>query len=438
MNVNFNLRDQKAKNKTSIILVVFHYGKSLKWSTRMDIPPTLWDAKKQRPKLGEYPLIRENLNRLEKIAEELLLSSGALTQPEFSEKMKLLSGYKEAPKNHFLLEFIKDYCINQNERQALRATATLIYNFVTGENATEWRKIDWGKARLKDVPFDSIDWNFRTRFIRYCFDQNFTVSYVQSNINRLGQFINVSRQAGYHTNNVSQESKFGVVQSAGIKKAKNIPIALTIEEVKRLAALELTGLEERVRDCFLIGVLSGQRWSDYGFIEEHQIRDGFLKIHQQQKTGTRVKVKLELFKVMFGFSLGELLAKYGNRSPIISNGDKGINQGGNQIMNKVLKNLCKKAGIDEVVRWSDDRGGKMKEYTFKKYELVATHTARRTCATILYNKELPLELIKSITGHTTVEQLLRYIGATEDEMIKRLDNAMARVNAELMAEKEAI
>lgn len=438
MKVNFNLRDQKAKNKTSIILVVRHLGKSFKWSTKLDIHPTLWDAKKQRPKAGEYPAIREKLNRLEKITEEFLLSSGYLTQSDFSQKMDVLSGNKEASRSNLLLGFIQDYCTNQNPRQALKATAAIIYNFITGESATEWKKIDWEKARSRDVAFDSVDWNFRTKFIRYCFDQGLTVSYVQSNIRRLGQFINESRKAAYHTNNISKESGFGVVQSAGIEKAKNIPVALTLDELNKLAALELTGLEERVRDIFLIGCMSGQRWSDYGFINRFQVRDGLLTIHQQEKTENYAEVELDLFEGLIPYSLGDLLAKYGNSSPVISEGKKGVNAGGIQVVNKHIKKLCKRAGITDNVRWSDDQGGKITTHTISKFELIGTHTCRRSFATIWYNLGMPSEEICSVTGHTTTSQLMTYIGATQADKRAKRRATVAKIKAGLAAEKKVI
>lgn len=437
MKVNFNLRDQKAKTKTSIVLVVRHYQKSLKWSTGLHIHPTLWDVQRQRPQAGKLAHIREELNRIELIAEKLLMSSVYLQQSDFSRLMNESTGKAEPALTPYLLAFIRKYC-ETNPRQALKATAAIVYNFLTKESVTGWKGINWEKAKSADVRFDSINWDFRNRFVRYCFDQGMAVSYVTSNIRRLGQFINESRKAEHHTNNISKENGFGAVQSAGVEKAKNVPIALTIEELNRLAGLELTGLEERIRDIFLIGCMSGQRWSDYGFINRFQVRDGLLTIHQQEKTENFAEVELDLFEGLLPYSLGDLLEKYGNCSPVITEGKRGVNAGGIQTVNKYIKELCKRAGITEQVRWSDDQGGKITTYTVAKCELMGTHTCRRSFATIWFNLGMPCEEIISVTGHTTTSQLMTYIGATQADKRAKRRATVAKIKAGLLAEKKAI
>ena len=51
--------------------------------------------------------------------------------------------------------------------------------------------------------------------------------------------------------------------------------------------------------------------------------------------------------------------------------------------------------------------------TFMKYQLIRSHTCRRSFATNHYNK-LPNKLIMAVTGHSTEKMLLNYIGETEN------------------------
>lgn len=44
-----------------------------------------------------------------------------------------------------------------------------------------------------------------------------------------------------------------------------------------------------------------------------------------------------------------------------------------------------------------------------KFELVASHTFRRTFITNAIVKGIPLHVIQSITGHTTLKQLSEYV-----------------------------
>jgi site-specific recombinase XerD len=66
-----------------------------------------------------------------------------------------------------------------------------------------------------------------------------------------------------------------------------------------------------------------------------------------------------------------------------------------QTVREHLKEWCIQAGI------------------FKK---VGTHTMRRSCATILYKKGVPLYTISKILGHSSTDITLRYIGLDETDI----------------------
>jgi len=434
MKINFNLRDSKAKSKTSIVLVVRHNQKTLKWATGLHVSPNQWDVKRQRPNAGALPNVREQLNQIEVIAEKALSSAGYLQQSDFSKLMNEASGKTEPAKTPYLLAYIRQYC-EENTRKGLKTAGHVLYDFITGSSACSWDKIDWSKAKAKDVRFERIDWDFRSKLIRYCFAQNFSVNYTQAIVKRFGQFVNQSRKDAHHSNSISKEHGWGIIQTAGVEKAKNLPVALTLDELTRLASLPLSGMDEKIRDCFLIGCLSGQRWSDYGFINQFQVRDGLLTIHQQEKTESFAEVELDLFEGLLPYSLGDLLAKYGNQSPIITEGAKGINYTADVAINKRIKELCKTAGITEKIRWSDDKGGKSKQYTMHKYEQMGTHTGRRTFATVWYNLGMPCEEICSVTGHATTTQLMEYIGATPMDKRTKRRATVAKIKAELKQAK---
>ena len=54
---------------------------------------------------------------------------------------------------------------------------------------------------------------------------------------------------------------------------------------------------------------------------------------------------------------------------------------------------------------------------FQKWELIRSHTCRRSFATNHYNK-LPNKLIMAVTGHTTEKMLLSYIGEIENDHLE--------------------
>lgn len=87
-----------------------------------------------------------------------------------------------------------------------------------------------------------------------------------------------------------------------------------------------------------------------------------------------------------------------------------------QKLNDYVKEVCKKVGIDEVVEGSkmDPETKRKVKGLYPKYELISTHTCRRSFATNLYGK-LPTHAIMAITGHTKESTFLKYIKMTEKE-----------------------
>ncbi len=59
-------------------------------------------------------------------------------------------------------------------------------------------------------------------------------------------------------------------------------------------------------------------------------------------------------------------------------------------------------------------------HTFRKYELVCTHTARRSFATNAYKAGVPTIAIMKITGHTQESTFLRYIKVSAEENAEML------------------
>jgi integrase len=61
------------------------------------------------------------------------------------------------------------------------------------------------------------------------------------------------------------------------------------------------------------------------------------------------------------------------------------------------------------------KGGKKITEQFKKWELVTTHTARRSFATNMYLMKVPTLSIMAVTGHKTEKAFMKYIKLANDE-----------------------
>ena len=87
----------------------------------------------------------------------------------------------------------------------------------------------------------------------------------------------------------------------------------------------------------------------------------------------------------------------------------------NQKMNDYLKEVAQLAELNEIVFKSNTKGGKRIDVKHWKWELVTTHTARRSFATNAYKRGVPTISIMRLTGHTTEKAFMKYIKIDNEE-----------------------
>lgn len=192
-------------------------------------------------------------------------------------------------------------------------------------------------------------------------------------------------------------------------------IYLTREEIEKMEKVDLSKTEnnksyELARDLFMIGVWTAQRVSDYNNLKPENIKvvnNGdtpitYISIHQQ-KTGRQVEIPCNA-------KVRAILEKYPKGLPHLSD----------QKINMHIKDIGELAGIDDVVEIKSSRGGKVTKEYRKKFELICTHTARRTGATLMYLDGIAIYDIMKVTGHTSVTSLEKYIRADKLEVAQKL------------------
>jgi integrase len=88
----------------------------------------------------------------------------------------------------------------------------------------------------------------------------------------------------------------------------------------------------------------------------------------------------------------------------------------NQRMNKYLKEIGEKMECLNVdFSKSITKGGKEITTNYKKYELLVTHSARRSFSSNLFIDGIPAQTIMKITGHKTEQSFMQYIKITPKE-----------------------
>lgn len=185
----------------------------------------------------------------------------------------------------------------------------------------------------------------------------------------------------------SEEKIMNLVKACKIGKRK-------MEKYTSLLAPERISMIEQARDIFIVGCLTGQRYSDYQRLNANMIikMDGihFIGI-VQQKTRRKVVIPLDIRAV-------EILARYGDDGLP----DLTINQ-----VNECLHL------IGELLHWTwkpDFNGSAPHSRVGIRFcDLLTSHTARRSFATNAYAQRVPVDSIMAVTGHSSEFRLRGYV-----------------------------
>ena len=85
-----------------------------------------------------------------------------------------------------------------------------------------------------------------------------------------------------------------------------------------------------------------------------------------------------------------------------------------------IKDICKFVKIDDLVEVRESVSGKLVTNRYPKWQLVGTHTARRSFATNAYKAGVPPISIMKITGHTKESTFMKYIRVSSEENAEML------------------
>ncbi|RCW38683.1 site-specific integrase [Marinilabilia salmonicolor] len=405
---------KKSPEKSSIYVRVYH-GRLLgqKCSTGINVHPNHWSVKNNKIK-SAYDKNNKNadLTNLKRYIEDILENvRDYSTIPNGWLKQTVDNYFKGVPVQNkveniveqetTLYDYISEFIANSKDQINLKTGKKLSYRVYRDYIRTFELLKDF--AGNKPLNWNDIDLNFYDRFIMYLQKINigttdepkyFSANTVGKFIKNLKIFLNKATEDGINTNLKYKSHKFVKIS------VQSDNIYLTTDDLKKIEDLDLSNFKgkEKVRDLFLIGCWTGLRFGDLSNIRPENIKDGFIYV-EQSKTGDRVVIPVHPV-------VTSILDRYdGQLPPAISN----------QKTNDALKVIAKKAEINEPITISSISGGVKHSRTYQKWELVSSHTARRSFATNLYKAGFPSQSIMKITGHKSENAFLKYIKVTPEE-----------------------
>ncbi len=387
-------------------------------STGIGIPVNFWNRKTGRIS-KDLPVAYGNLQDLEKRVTEKLrkaedMVTYALKQNNtcpmkfLKENFHLQENWKleqmsVSKKNLDVYYNIDDY-IQSKQSTVKHCTINVI-------NAMKVHLKSFEIFRKEPITFDSFDMNFYEDFVRYLtYDfallkrkqviKGLKVNSVGKTIKHLKSFLKDRMRK-----KIIPFMDLGVYK---VMEEQVDAVYLTWQELSLIYRLDLSANTnlEKYRDLFVLGCLTGFRFSDYSDIKPEEVRNGMLYVNQTKTLSTVVvPLRNDAKKI--------LIEKYNMQMPQVSNPN----------FNYYIKEVVRLAGIDEMIKITHKRGNQIIEETRPKYNWIMSHTCRRSFCTNEFLDGTPTNLIMAISGHKTEKAFRRYIKADQVQkalMIKKI------------------
>lgn len=284
------------------------------------------------------------------------------------------------------------------------------------------------KAQGREYNFSDIDMMFYYDFTAFLKRKGYSVNSIGKCIRQLKAVLHAAELDGYRIQPTWKDKKF---KGCRIEVDS---IYLTREDLDKLMSVDLSSFSPQyaqVRDVFMVGVWTAQRISDYNHIDKSSfstLTRNIIREEPDPKHPHKTRVWVEKQEITY---LNIVQKKTGARvaipcntslKSILSHYDYQLPHLGDHLFNRLIKEIARMAGLTDTVEIVSTKGGVRKKVKYEKWQLVHSHTARRTGATLMYLAGVDLYDIMKITGHSTPSMLKKYIKADCLEVVEKLSD----------------
>jgi integrase len=410
--IRFYLKNPKTQKKTSVFMMI-NFGRHkvvrgqkrylpLKYYIGETINPLFWNKRAGRAKesrsFPQYSSFNQRLNHIEQVVLMLLMNFKYTNRP--IDEAQLHEALDAHIKNRDIMasnanvtffSFIEQFIA---EAECTKSLATV------RQYRNTFRLLLAFSKKVRKIDFQTIDMAFYASFKNFMDALGYTDAYFGNQIKYIRLFMNEASERGYNDQTFYKSRKFTCPQISADK------IYLTTTEITSILNANLSDSErlEQIRDVFVVGCNTGLRFSDLVRVQPSNFNVAEKILHiKTQKTDALVYIPLS----------PETLAickKYGYRLPQFSN----------TTFNNCLKEIGRKAGLVEEVEITQTKGNRKVRKIVPKYQLISSHTARRSFATNAFLARVPNLSIMQITGHNTEKAFMRYIRIAGEDNARRL------------------
>lgn len=450
MATEFKIRTKETKGMTSLIVRCQSrvHGIDYRLASGLEVDIQAWNkSKKSTTTLKNFrdanPVLTSKMDEIKKNLDAALRKTNPPTKEEMreiidsvvlaearaaqkrrkEEKERIEAEEQKMTLNKFIAHFLKE--IQNGSRKTSRGTSYALGTIKAAKTALKQFEAFQNEVH-QEYDFNDIDMQFYYDFTAYLAKREYNINSTGKIVKQLKTIMAAAEAEGYHNSAIYKNNRF---------KGTRVDvdsIYLTMEDLDALMKADISELEpaaELARDIFMVGVWTAQRISDYNNIKKDDIQTiknrwvedipdpdnpgqtmpvirqneiTYINI-RQQKTGAKVSIPCRA-------ELRAILEKYNFEIPHLED----------QTINRLIKQVARKAGITQPVSIETTKGGVKKQESKEKCDLVMSHTARRTGATLMYLAGVDIYDIMKITGHTTPEMLKKYIKADQLDVVQKL------------------
>jgi len=409
-----NKKNQKSEGRVRCVIV--WHGQRVRLSVNHNVNPDNWEKSVQRCKAktthgkNKTPasVINKDLQEMEALINSIFMrfeEAGRIpTKEEFSEaydrqvnpekyveKDKIVNPADE-PLFKIYDKFIKDGMTSGRWSEGtLVKCRTIRKHLYSISRKLSLNDIINGGINILIEHFAKVPDNFKQKGLA-----NTTI---KNDIAFVKVFLRWAQEHGY-----CDASPF-LYQKVKLKTAEKPVIFLTKEELMKVYDFDFghKNYLSQVRDVFCFCCFTSLRYSDVYNLRRSNITDSEIHI-TTIKTHDTLTIELNRYS-------RAILDKYAD---IPFPDDKALPVITNQKMNDYLKEMGKVCGIDTPITITRYKGTQRYDKTYKKYELLSTHCARRTfvCNAIMLG--IPTNIVMKWTGHSDYATMKPYLDIADE------------------------
>lgn len=414
LSLNFNLREPRGNKETNIYAVVKVGKRQIKFSIGLKIKCWLWDKKAQMPVVSGL-MTEKDLTLARKVYNVI-----SYIKFDFSKFCLYICTENPTVTPNMVADYFKNNILNTIPNDDMANNG--VPNVVRQKSATKALKkalelYPTVKDRVKPSTLETYRHQLKA-FLNYCTAKNrdsikmlsdvemsdFEI-YLRGRNESATKIRNSIRVVRMLVNDVIVKHPY--FRNYGIKKleidlpqdvrSEDLKVELHDDEIEALKLCEgLTPTQAEYRDLFLLECYTGQRASDLPIFFDktrYTIIDGYMSF-VTLKENTRGKAEMTK-------DVMEIIDKYKDGFKYVDLHNDNLSA----YMTISLKQIANKANLSRMISYTDNKRIARNEPLFK---VIGSHFGRHTFITKKVREGVPLDTLKLLTAHKSIQTLSEY------------------------------